>query len=274
MSQHTKRVVILFSLLVSISVLSINSYGQGGSATKTPPSRTKQPTKSNKPVKRSTASSKTRQAPKANDSKSVEIAYWESIKNSTNPDDFRAYLNKYPNGEFVDLARNKISSLEAAAKDKTERERADRERQEAEDNRKAETAYWDSIKNSTDQENFRAYLRKYPQGQFADLAKDRIQQLENKGKTFSGGVLNGKAISKPTPVYPPVAKAAHAMGVVTVQVTIDENGNVISARAVSGHPLLQQSAVQAAYQAKFSPTLLSGQPVKVTGTLLYNFVLQ
>ena len=59
-----------------------------------------------------------------------------------------------------------------------------------------------------------------------------------------------------------------------VQVVIDENGNVISARAVSGHPLLQAVAVGAARQAKFSPTKLSGQPVKVTGIITYNFVAQ
>jgi len=91
---------------------------------------------------------------------------------------------------------------------------------------------------------------------------------------ISGGVLNGKAISKPTPAYPPIAKAARASGTVTVQVTVDEEGRVISARAVGGHPLLQQSAVAAARQARFSPTLLSGQPVKVNGVITYNFVLQ
>ena len=89
-----------------------------------------------------------------------------------------------------------------------------------------------------------------------------------------GGLLNGKAISKPAPVYPTIAKAARASGHVFVQVTLDETGRVISAKAVSGHPLLQQAAVEAAYQARFSPTLLSGQPVKVTGTLSYDFALQ
>jgi protein TonB len=91
---------------------------------------------------------------------------------------------------------------------------------------------------------------------------------------ISGGVLNGKAISLPKPPHPAVAKAARASGTVTVQVTIDENGNVISARAVSGHPLLQAAAVQAARGARFSPTKLSGQPVKVTGVITYNFVAQ
>lgn len=90
----------------------------------------------------------------------------------------------------------------------------------------------------------------------------------------SGGVLNGKAISKPQPAYPPIAKAARASGTVTVQILVDESGRVVSASAVSGHPLLQQAAVAAARNARFSPTLLSGQPVKVSGVITYNFVLQ
>jgi protein TonB len=89
----------------------------------------------------------------------------------------------------------------------------------------------------------------------------------------SGGVLNGKAVSLPKPAYPPIARTAHASGTVVVQVTIDETGKVISARAISGHPLLQAAATQAAYSARFSPTQLSGQPVKVTGTINYNFQL-
>jgi protein TonB len=91
-------------------------------------------------------------------------------------------------------------------------------------------------------------------------------------RKVSGGVLNGKAISLPKPPYPAAARAVHASGAVNVQVTIDVNGNVISASAVSGHPLLQQVAVQAARSAKFSPTILSGQPVVVTGVIVYNFV--
>jgi protein TonB len=90
----------------------------------------------------------------------------------------------------------------------------------------------------------------------------------------SGGVMNGKAISKPSPAYPPIAKAARAAGTVTVQILVDESGRVVSASAVNGHPLLQQAAVAAARNARFSPTLLSGQPVKVSGVITYNFVLQ
>lgn len=91
---------------------------------------------------------------------------------------------------------------------------------------------------------------------------------------LSGELLNGRAITLPRPEYPAVARAAKASGNVTVEITIDEEGNVIAARSVSGHPLLQSAAVTAARQAKFSPTKLSGQPVKVNGVLVYNFVTQ
>jgi protein TonB len=91
-------------------------------------------------------------------------------------------------------------------------------------------------------------------------------------KQISGGVLNGKAISLPKPPYPPAAKAVRAGGSVSVQVLIDENGNVVSASAVSGHPLLRAAAAAAARGARFSPTKLSGQPVKVSGVITYNFV--
>jgi TonB family protein len=85
------------------------------------------------------------------------------------------------------------------------------------------------------------------------------------------GVLNGKATRLPLPPYPPIARTANATGKVTVEVTIDEEGNVISARAVSGHPLLQGPSVAAARNAKFAPSKVSGQPVKVQGVLVYTF---
>jgi len=92
-------------------------------------------------------------------------------------------------------------------------------------------------------------------------------------KPVSGGVLNGKAISMPAPEYPEMAKRMRATGLVTVDVVIDVNGKVISAKASGGNAVLQQAAVKAAYLARFSPTTLSGQPVKVSGVINYNFSL-
>ena len=84
----------------------------------------------------------------------------------------------------------------------------------------------------------------------------------------NGGVLNSKAIYLPVPEVP----SAEATGVVLVAVLVDEQGTVIEARAVSGPQHLHAAAVNAARLARFSPTLLMGEPVRVSGTLSYNFV--
>ena len=99
------------------------------------------------------------------------------------------------------------------------------------------------------------------------------QQAQNQQGTtkprapIAGGMLNGKAIYMPLPD----GQAGQPAGVVMVQILIDEQGSVIEAKAVSGPPALHGSAVTAARLARFMPTLLSGEPVKVSGTLSYNF---
>lgn len=89
----------------------------------------------------------------------------------------------------------------------------------------------------------------------------------------SGGVLQGSAIKKVQPPYPPIAKAARASGAVQVQVLISETGEVIDATVIAGHPLLRDAALQAARQWAFKPTELSGVAVKVQGILTFNFSL-
>jgi TonB family protein len=92
-------------------------------------------------------------------------------------------------------------------------------------------------------------------------------------RPVSGGVLNGQALSLPAPNYPELARRMHTSGVVEVEVVVDENGKVISARALSGPASLRDVAVQAALRARFSPTKLSGQPVKISGLINYNFTI-
>jgi TonB family protein len=87
----------------------------------------------------------------------------------------------------------------------------------------------------------------------------------------SGGVMAGSAVKRVDASYPPVAQAAKVSGTVVVEITVDEEGNVINARALSGHSLLKDAAVTAARQWVFQPTTLQGQPVKVVGTLTFNF---
>ena len=97
----------------------------------------------------------------------------------------------------------------------------------------------------------------------------------NAPKPINAGAagLSGKAIKKVQPTYPPVAKAAGAQGPVSVQIVVNETGEVESAKATAGHPLLQNAAVTAAREWRFSPTKLSGNAVKVAGTISFVFTL-
>ena len=106
------------------------------------------------------------------------------------------------------------------------------------------------------------------------IIKKASVETRQKSIVVSDGVVNGKAKYLPKPIYSAAAKAVKASGDVNVQVTIDETGNVISAKAVGGHPLLKIEAEKAARDAKFNPTLLSNQPVKVSGVIVYKFSMQ
>lgn len=109
----------------------------------------------------------------------------------------------------------------------------------------------------------------YPKGTTDQSTQAKIV---TQSKIVSGGVLNGKALALPKPSYPPAAKAVRASGSVAVQVLILEDGSVYSAAGISGHPLLRANSEIAACGSKFTPTLLVGNPVKVSGVIVYNFI--
>jgi TonB family protein len=132
--------------------------------------------------------------------------------------------------------------------------------------------------------NYLNLLYAQENGKDSDLT-ERIKKLfiaiassapSGSARSVQGGVLNGKAVYKPQPHYPAGAKAVRAQGIVTVAVTVDETGKVISARAINNPPdlSLARASEEAARQARFMPTLLSGVPVKVNGIITYRFVLQ
>jgi len=116
-----------------------------------------------------------------------------------------------------------------------------------------------------------------PKQSSTTIKKPDVQKITaNKGDaaTVMGGVINGKAIKKSVPEYPAAAKYARVTGQVIVKVLVDETGKVIEAEAVCGPQQLNGAAVSAARGVRFSPTTLSGVPVKVSGTVTYNFTLQ
>jgi len=87
-------------------------------------------------------------------------------------------------------------------------------------------------------------------------------------------LLCGKAISLPKPAYPAEAKDKRIAGVVTIEIVIDETGTVIWAKGIEGHELLQEAAIKAACNARYSPMKISGRAVKAGGVITYNFVTQ
>jgi protein TonB len=84
-------------------------------------------------------------------------------------------------------------------------------------------------------------------------------------------VLQGKAIRRVTPPYPPIAKPIRLQGDVSVEVIISPQGSVEAARVVSGHPVFAQAARDAALAWRFEPTLLNKIPVRVTGVITFVF---
>jgi TonB family protein len=111
-----------------------------------------------------------------------------------------------------------------------------------------------------------------PQPQ-ALISRSASANAKNSKKVNVSEVKQGKALRKLQPPYPPIAKAANASGQVKVQILISETGEVLDAHAVSGHPLLQDAAVQAARGWVFEPTEIAGRAVRVRGILTFNFEL-
>ena len=95
-----------------------------------------------------------------------------------------------------------------------------------------------------------------------------------KTERLPSSVLVSKALSLPQPAYPAMARQIRVEGAVNIQILVDEQGKVISAQSVSGHPLLTTAAKEAAMRARFTPTVLNGVPVKIQGVITYNFRLQ
>jgi tetratricopeptide (TPR) repeat protein len=98
------------------------------------------------------------------DPAAIELAYWDTIKNSSNPDDFKSYLDKYPDGQFAALAKSRAQAVRPSGNAAT--------------GDSMEMAYWNAIKDSRNPSDFRAYVTKFPGGVFVELANSRIASME------------------------------------------------------------------------------------------------
>src|SRR5207245_6107695 len=104
------------------------------------------------------------------DPAAIELAYWDTIKNSTNTDDFKAYLDKYPDGQFAGIAKIRAQPSRPVPSSGSI------------DANSLEMAYWNAIKDSKNASDFQAYITKFPNGVFVDLARSRIGSLEKVGR--------------------------------------------------------------------------------------------
>ena len=116
------------------------------------------------------------------DPAAIELSFWESIKNSTNPDDFKAYLDKYPDGQFAALAKSRAQPTKSAGP--------------AGDTNSAEMIYWNTIKDSRNPADVRAYVTKFPNGLFVELANNRIASLEAEGREAAKARENAAAAER------------------------------------------------------------------------------
>ncbi|MGA9769442.1 MAG: TonB family protein [Blastocatellia bacterium] len=114
-----------------------------------------------------------------------------------------------------------------------------------------------------------SYLQTKPDAT-SSTSQSSSQSSSNSARV-SGGNLAASAIKSEDAVYPPLARSAKVTGAVVVEITVDERGDVVSANAVSGHPLLRNSAVAAARRWKFTPKTVGGVPTKTVGTITFNF---
>lgn len=93
-----------------------------------------------------------------------------------------------------------------------------------------------------------------------------------KGSVRVGGAVSPpRLVFGPAPQYPILARQSRIQGVVVIDAVIDEHGNVIGEKIVSGHPLLVQAALKAVSQRKYEPTILDGEPTPVDLTVEITF---
>ena len=116
------------------------------------------------------------------DPAAIELSFWESIKSSTNPDDFKAYLDKYPDGQFASLAKSRAQPARSAGP--------------AGDVNSMEMTYWNAIKDSRNPSDLRAYVTKFPNGLFVELANNRIASLEAEGREAAKARENAAVVDR------------------------------------------------------------------------------
>jgi len=103
----------------------------------------------------------------------VEVAFWESVQQSDDPAEYALYLERFPNGQFAELAATRLENGGPSANDPG-----------------VEVAFWETVRDTGNPEMIEAYLAKYPQGQFIGLANLMLGELRRKLNQVSASSIN------------------------------------------------------------------------------------
>jgi tetratricopeptide (TPR) repeat protein len=114
------------------------------------------------------------------DPAAIELAFWDTIKNSNNPNDFKSYLDKYPDGQFAELAKSRANAARPSGGGGGGGD-------------SVEMMYWNAIKDSRNPSDLKAYVTKFPGGLFVELANSRIATLESEASEASKAKANAEA---------------------------------------------------------------------------------
>ena len=177
------------------------------------------------------------EAPRVTATNHREDRYWDSVKDSPDPADLEAYLERYPSGTYETLARNRLKRLqdksadaEPSALDDASTSASDgvsvSARLEAE-RLAAEREFWASVKGSDDPADIRAYLEQYPDGTYEVLARNRLKRIEDAAKPQAAQVTVAPAVSTqeaaPAPLSSPES-VEEALGLTRTQRVLVQRG--------------------------------------------------
>ena len=207
------------------------------------------------------------------DPKRIELAFWESIKDSRSPDDFQAYLAKYPKGDFAPLAEIRLKNLgsTAVAAAAPSSGTAIRNLPQGMDEATAkqfERAFWDSIKDSTSPDDFEAYLKKYPHGDFAEAARGRLNPPVPAPATHAAVTPAAPAVQPappPMPAFEAIEQTLYARDRVNLRAAPDRGAQVLT-RAMANAPLKANG--RSADGAWWRVTLDGGQTAYVAASVV------
>ncbi len=139
--------------------------------------------------------------------KAAELVFWSALKDSANPADYDVYLEKYPDGEFAELARARKDEVVSAAlaadaeqERLAERRAADDAARKQAEQRAVERALWEAVEASPSAADYQIYLQQYPNGIYAALAQTRLAEAEREAAAIEADRVFWQSVENSTSI--------------------------------------------------------------------------